>query len=395
MNRQARTATHEADLRTCERWFAQQGVPHFISGYNARRDVLTRMALFLAVVFVLEPVLPLRYNDPTALRLLAGGAIVALLVAGVAIYNRGGGRPAFAPPRRVGLVAVAVFVLLPPLEALLLSGGPSAALALLGINLLIVAIAYLVTSYGMVWTTWWATKQAATQFRHLVPLAARALPLLLIIMLLTFFTQEVWLIAGTAQWGTLAVALLLLVGLGFGLLLVAPPPDTAGPEHFESWASVAAAAAGTPAAAMQRTASEPPPALPLTTGMIRNIRVMQIVAASVRVGIVTALSTASFVVFGMLLLNPQTINDITGYEVRGVLWTWDSPIGVMVLSVELLVAALFTGILSGLQFIISTVTDSGFDEQLGAAADLRLRAKFAVLHIYLQLLSDDVAEPRA
>ena len=47
-----------------ERWFVRRGIPHFIEGYNAREDVLTRALPFLSLVFVLEVVLSLRPGWP-------------------------------------------------------------------------------------------------------------------------------------------------------------------------------------------------------------------------------------------------------------------------------------------------------------------------------------------
>ena len=50
------------DRSPVERWFMRRGIPHFIEGYAAGTDILTRVAPVLALVFVTEIIL-LSFGD--------------------------------------------------------------------------------------------------------------------------------------------------------------------------------------------------------------------------------------------------------------------------------------------------------------------------------------------
>src|SRR5690606_37240267 len=104
--------------------------------------------------------------------LVAGALVVAGIWAGV---NRLRGRRAFERPDDVGWWEIAVFLVVPPLLPLLFGGQIGAAAVTAATNLAVLAVVYLVTSYGLVPMTRWALGRTIQQLGAVLGLFGRAM----------------------------------------------------------------------------------------------------------------------------------------------------------------------------------------------------------------------------
>src|SRR3954452_422881 len=105
-----------------ERQFRRAGLPAFIDDYSATRDVYTRAAPVLTLVFLGEMLgaIDLQWSWIANVGAAVGG--LGVLVLGLAAAHVMRGRPPYALPQDVGKVELALFVLVPALLPLLFGG---------------------------------------------------------------------------------------------------------------------------------------------------------------------------------------------------------------------------------------------------------------------------------
>ena len=170
----------EAGRDATERWFISRGVPHFIAGYSATEDVLTRATPFLVLVFLFSSVSAIDLDWPRwgiALAVIAG---LAVLLGVWGLINRARDRRPLARPNRIGGTEIGVFLFVPVILPLVFGGDLTGAgitfITLLGLLLL----AYIVTAYGLISLTIWAAKQTLRTLGQTARLFTRSLPLLLL-----------------------------------------------------------------------------------------------------------------------------------------------------------------------------------------------------------------------
>ena len=113
------------DRSPVERWFMRRGIPHFIEGYAAGTDILTRVTPLLTLVFVTE-VIVLSFGDRFAglVQALAVVGALALTLGAVAVVNRLRGLRPLQLPHDVGPWELALFVFVPALAALVFGTDP-------------------------------------------------------------------------------------------------------------------------------------------------------------------------------------------------------------------------------------------------------------------------------
>jgi hypothetical protein len=292
--------------RAAERWFLDNGLP----------SVLTRRARW-------------RGLWPRSAPVLAGFA--ALMVVGLIIHQLVGnidvdieGRPT-----TVGWIVLAVLALTVPFvvitgwlvsrlrshRARYVASTASAAVALVSDALtgdatdvastaLGAALVPLLTATGLGSVLGWALKLAVSQLAAVGQLMLRALPVVLLTVLV-FFNSPVWLMAASVSRGRLWVALLFLGMIAAVFLvrstlerirpmLTAPSPP--GDELADELAD-------TPFAKM----ADPAGAYPLTQRERFNIVSVLIVSQLVQVLTVALVTTLIFFVLGLILINPQLL----------------------------------------------------------------------------------------
>ena len=128
--------------------------------------------------------------------------------------------------------------------------------------------------------------------------------------------------------------------------------------------------------------------MPLDRAGRTNLTLRLVVGLAAQVLLVTLLIFAFYVLFGVLTVREETIlqwttlNDLGGTElVRFMLFGTD----VVVTRLHLITAG-FVAAFSGLQFAVSLVTDSAYQEQFVEESNEEVREALAVRAAYLHLI---------
>lgn len=325
------TSAYSGQIRAAEAWFADHGLPYFDeSQRQAVSRALDRRRLWLL----------------TAVALLLGAA-VGLLV-GLAVTDASTGTV-------VGLL-VACLVL----------------------------AAYAFTALRLAAVARWAGAYTLGSLGLLVPLATRALPLLLLFVTFLFINAEVWQVASTLDGGVLWLAVLLFAAVAVMFLLSRLPEEVAQVRHAAHGERLVAACAGTPVEpAAAEVAAEA-----ATGGLSRmqqaNLVLVLLVAQAVQVLLLSLAVFAFFVLFGLVAISDEVIAAWTGSAPEPL----PSALGaVMPISVELLQVAVFLAAFSGLYFTVYAVNDGTYREQFFTSISAELERAVGVRAVYLALLA--------
>ena len=295
----------DANRRAAERWFLDNGLPSVVTRRARWRGLWPRSAPVLTGYAALMVV----------------GLLISLLVGNVHVdIDR--------EPTPVEWIVLAVLVLTVPFvvftgwlvsrlrstRARFVAATVAAAVALVSdavdgdvtvvagtaFSLLIVP---LLTATGLGSVLGWATRLAVSQFGLVGQLMLRALPVVLLTVLV-FFNSPVWLMAASVGRGRLWSALLFLGTIAAVFLasstlerirpMLKDPSAPADPTH---------ALAGTPFASMP----DPAAADPLKHRERFNVAFLLIVSQLVQVLAVAVVTSLIFFVLGLILLNPQLL----------------------------------------------------------------------------------------
>jgi hypothetical protein len=364
--------------RSVDSWFVGRGLPHFIPGYSASRDVLTRAAPLLAVVFLLECVAAFETGWSWWLNLLAAAGGIAIALAVWVGLNRLRGRPPWSRPSRVGAVEIAAFVLVPGLVRMLLHD--SNPLTTLGANALLVLTVYGFTSYGVIPIGRWATVRMAAQVSEVAGLVARALPLLLIFVIFFFLTGEVWQLVGGLYGWSYWMTLGLFVVLGLAFMLLRVPAELAQLERFSSWSEIREQLPGTPLADSSFAGIDPP-AMPAQSKRERaNAMLVLVFSQAVQTMAVVTVMGAFLTTFGIVAIQESTIENYILRE-PNVLVTW-TLLGERQISEELLRVVGFLCSFSGLYFTVVGLTDQLFRAEFVERVLREIRQALAVRAVH-------------
>jgi hypothetical protein len=379
-------ATARAELeRTTERWFVRRGLPHFISGYSASRDIFTRASGFLIVVFVLELLNALNEQFEWWQNLLALVGAIGIATLGLAGVNRLRGRRPFQRPDTIGPVELGAFVLVPAIIPYAVGGQQVAQAIDIAVgNLFILLVVFVVVGYGMVPMTRWAVVQMFQQTRNVTNLFVRSLPLLLLFTMFMFFNAEVWKIVDDLPDVFFAIAIGILVAVGSAFVLLRFPRELQAMSTFESWDDIATRVRGTPMADVA-TASlpEPPEAVALGRRARVNVGLVLFASQAIQILLVTAAIGAFYVAFGLFTIVPSTVEQWTGSEDLQAIARWDLGGHELVLSNELIRTAIFIAAIAGLQFTIAALTDSTYRDEFYDEITRDVRQAIAVRDLYL------------
>jgi hypothetical protein len=370
-----------------ERWFLGRGIPHFIEGYSVREDVLTRAVPFLAVVFVAEVFVTFGDRHRGWVQAGAFVATLALLLGAVAVVNRIRGRRPLALPDDVGAPEVALFVLAPPAAALAFANDPGAeALALLVANVLLLGLAYLATSYGIVPMLGWGVRQIGRQLDQIAAVIVRVLPFLLLFSAFLLLTTEMWQVADDlpSAYLVLVVGGMILIGSLFVVLVTRADIDALN--TFTSWDEVRELCAGTPleSAELPRAGDGTdavPDVPPLQRRARLNVSLVLFVSQSVQIALVSVAVFVFYLVFGLLTIRERTIATWIGVDAIADddrLATFGLFGHDIVLTRQLLVVAAFVATFAGLQFAVQVVSDAEYRRQFASDMAVDVRQALAV-----------------
>ena len=355
-----------ADLAKCERWFVRRGLPHMIDRYSATDDIFTRMAPFLALVLFAELFLAFGDRWTGWAQLVAFVVGVAGLVAATAMVNRSRGRPAFELPEDIGGWELAVFVFLPILPAALgaqTSVGENV-LTVVVVNLVVIAVGYVVTSWGLVPMLRWSIGQTGRHLGHVLNLALKVLPTLLLFSAFIFINAEMWQVANDFTLPLFGAVLALVGSVGVVFVVVSVRRLSFELTRFSGWREVRGRCVGTPMEGHVPDDGAPLKVYPLSRGQRRNVMLLLFVSQAVPIVLVSLLVTGFYVVFGLLTVRAETLMQwTTATELTAAAdWAVSWPLlgAEVVFTRQLLLVSAFIGLFSGLNFAVQIVTDEAY-----------------------------------
>lgn len=363
------------ELERYEQRFRRAGLPLFVEDWSARTDAFNRAFPLLALVFVAELLGALDFAWSLAANLAAVAGAVGVALVAVALVNRRRGRPALAIPEDLGPAELAGFVLVPALIPLVFNGQATSALVTAVGNLLLLGVVALGFGFGIGAIVLWALRHLAGQLAVSVTLLARAVPLLLLFAVVLFINTEMWQVFGhmsTASMNGVGVLLAVVVVSFLGARI---PREVRALE--------------------QSVATTQSPFVPLRRAQRANVGLVMLISHGLQVLVVTLAITGFFVVFGMIVIDAETMRAWTAAGGHQLLAT--TILGVPLrLTDELVRVSIAIGALSGLYYAISVLTDSAYREEFLDELTEQMGQTFAARSAYLALLAEqdrNAAEP--
>ena len=375
-----------------ERWFIRRGVPHFIDRYNARDDIFTRASPLLSFWFLIamSGFSPFNTATDNALNLVAG---IAILLGLLFVSNRRSGRPLLSFPSRIGAPSLTIFVVLPALVPLIGSFDPVDGLVILVIQIVVLAVIYLGTSYAVLPLTYWAIRSLFEQLSSIFGLFTRALPLLMLITIVMFISSETWqatsAVSTTAYLATMA--LFALAGLVF--LLGRLPREISSLTGPLDWEQSTGLAQTTPVAGIILMMDDlPGDTPPLSRNQRWNVGLVLLVRQCLQVLLVTLLISLFFLLFGKLFITSEVVETWTGTApANGI--DLNLPGVSLAISRQLALVAGFVSAFSGLYFAVYASTDSTYRQEFNDDIVEEVRRALVVRAIYLSLLENGSPDP--
>ena len=242
-------------------------------------------------------------------------------------------------------------------------GDPDAGLAWGAQAALLVLAVYALTTLRAGVIARWGIRRTLGSLGQLFPLVTRALPLLLLFITFLFINAEVWQVAagldGSVMW--LTVALFTAITVAF--LLVRLPEELQVFDDALDEDRVLGGLRGTPLAGWgeahrgdgsARSVVDQDQLLGLQKA---NLVLMLLIAQIVQVLLLALAVFVFFVVFGLLIMEPETIETWTGADqLRSVPYFARA-------NMELLQVSIFLAAFSGLYFTVYAVTDEVYRKQ--------------------------------
>jgi hypothetical protein len=366
-----------------ERWFVQRGVPHLVESDNDDTilDTWTRALPLLVVAYVLLGLNALDlYEWSVAQNLATTAGVIAMLIAAWVLSNRLRGVASFARPTDIDAPELLLFVLGPALPVLVF-GQPGDAFESVVLALVLLALIYLWSSYGIGALLRWGARRSGGQLTGLGPLVAKALPLLLVFNTFLFINAEVWQMAGTLDGAAYVVVVLTFFLLGAAFAVSRLPGFIRAENRFVSWTDVGAYLDGTPAAGIDLPASGAT-LDPLRPRQRFNIGLIVLFGQTLQISLVVLALTAFFVFFGFMAIGVDTI--ITWTQLDSVRVLAEATLGDrrLVLTESLIRVSVFLGAFSGMYFTVVLTTDETYRAEFASDVGPEIRQILAVRTAY-------------
>ena len=240
----------------------------------------------------------------------------------------------------------------------------------------------------------WALGRTFGSLRLLVPMASRALPLLLVFVTFLFINAEAWQMTANLQPGVLWLTVLLLATLAVVFLMVRLPEEVDQVDDAVDAAFVERTTQGTPLADPARrllAGGLDPAQHAQVTGYDRLNLILVLLV--VQVGQIVLLAVSVFVfflLFGALVMNVDVQASWTGFDGSADAdgRTIDSFSFLPNVSVQLLQVSLFLAAFSGLYFTVAAVTDDTYRGQFFGAVTEELERAVGMRVVYLALRAE-------
>lgn len=218
--------------------------------------------------------------------------------------------------------------------------------------------------------------------RFLVPMASRAIPLLLVFVTFLFVNAEAWEMTTNLPFGQLWVTVLLMFGLAVLFLLVRLPEEVDRVDDEVDDAFIVRACAGTPLEQASREVAADPDVDPQEHAQVSgferwNLILVLLVIQSVQVLLLSVTVFVFFMLFGSLVMETETQLSWTGRDAIPA-----APFLPHV-SLSLMKVSLFLASFSGFYFTVSAVTDDTYRRQFFSVVESQLERAVGMRAVYL------------
>lgn len=387
-----------SDMRRVHDWFLHRGLPLVLTRRVRARALVQRSAPMVSAVGALTAVTMLLADltgeTPDYAYAVRLGVIALVLIAApfvLGILHRLGTRIGEVLRRWTSVLVMAIFVVVMPLTV---SGWSGEAAAEAPIFIAISLIAVWLTYVGFGSIALWAFRFAWVQLGALGTLMSRALPLLMLTVVV-YFTGELWQLSARMArerlWQT--IGFLALVALFF---MVATIRDEVGAlrRGRSSQQDPEALLVGTPLESVRKDLAA---RTPLTLGEQANVVAVMVVAQAIQVVLFTAGLFAFFLALGVIAIPDDVTVVWSGEESCPVgeppcAGTW---FGVHIPIPQTMVhTSLFVAVLSGLYFTVSTSVDPLYRERFFEPLIADVAVSLAGRDAYLVLERERAATSR-
>jgi hypothetical protein len=378
-----------SDMQQIHDWFLGRGLPLVLTRRVRSRDLIVRSApvvsgvgALTATTMLLAEITADAPDYGYALRLGVIAAVLAAAPFALYLLHRSGTRLGEAGRRSTGLVVMAIFVVVMPVTV---DGWSGAAAAEAPIFVLITLLAIWLTYIGFGSIALWAFRFAWVQFGALGSLMGRALPLLML-TLLVFFSGELWQLAArmTRQRLWQVIGFLALVALLFVVTTIRDEVRALREDRAEQ-TDPSDLLAGTPLAG---TLDDDPARTPLSKAEQFNVVAVMVVSQAIQVVLFTAGLFAFFLALGVIAI-PDDVAVLWSAEQTCSVGqppcagTW---FGVHIPVPQTIVqTSLFVAVLSGLYFTVSTSVDPLYRQRFFEPLIADVAVSLAGRNAYLSL----------
>lgn len=377
-------------VRRTETWFSRNGLPHFVSGYNSREHIWTRalpaMVAVMALQLLAAVTLAISYGSRVVPVLAL--AVVALILLGMGLWSKRRRGYWFAPADRVRWPVFVAFMFCGTLSDLVQLGKnvdgeqvtwSTVAGSLFG-QVVLLGIIYLITRYAVLAMIGWAIRQTVRSAGDLYAVATKALPLLLIVMIVLFINTEMWQVAGSLDGPVLWASAGLLLVLGVLVTIERTNDQIGNLAQDAPIEEVRASCQGTPlATASDRMPSAPDPEL--GRAQHRNMLVAALFTRFIQSALIGALVWLFFIVFGVIAITEPVQSAWMGnLGTADVFWTIGD---VHVLSRALIRVATFLGAFAAFYTTIYAASDPVYSASFSDDVGGSLQQAVDVRRVYL------------
>jgi hypothetical protein len=339
LRRRGTPASDEEALHATSTWFVRHGLPYFVPEQReaARRALRARRTVVSLLL--------------TVLLALAAGVGLAFLLGSVAV----------APATLTLLVGIAV-------------------------------VFYAATALRARPIATWAVARTLSSLRLLLPLATRALPLLLLFVTFLFINAEVWQVSATLDGAVLWLTVLLFAVVAVVFLLVRLPEELEMPDGPPDRGQIAEACRATPLAerapdVLEAADDEDLHAALQVKGFEKaNLLLVLVIAQGVQVLLLSLSVFVFFLVFGALVMDGAVQESWTQSPIHAADFLDN-------VSLELVQVSVFLAAFSGLYFTVYAVTDEAYRDQFFTEVKNELDRAVGIRAVYLVLRRSLARDP--
>ncbi len=239
----------------------------------------------------------------------------------------------------------------------------------------------------------WALRRGFGSLGLLLPLATRALPMLLLFITFLFINTEVWQVASALEGGVLWGAVLFFAAAAMLFLVPRLAEELDAFDDAVEHADVLAATAGTPLEAAAREVVDSDLDLPAeaqVSGLqMVNLVLVLVVAQAVQVLLLSLAVFTFFMVFGAVAIDDSVIESWLGKGHPEDLF------GLDFVSVELLHVSVFLAGFSGLYFTVVAITDELYRKEFFGEILGELARAVGMRVVYRELRRRETSESAA